>query len=277
MSFTQYLAGARAAFAEAGTQLVQYLPNVIGAVALVLGGWLLARLARYWVARLVRGLDRLVERWRVDGALRRVGVDRPVSDALGGLVFWTVLLFFVTAATEALGLPALTAWLTGVAYFVPRIVAAVLVLVAGLLAANFTRDVLTSATASAGLTYGPALGQIARAIILLVTALIAVNELGLDVTVITVILAVVLGAVLGAAALAFGLGARTAVSNIIGSHYLRQIARIGQTVRLGTVEGPIVAITATAVIIDATDGRVIVPAKAFSESMSTLLGAGTSA
>ncbi len=274
MRFPEYLAGARAAFGDAAARTAAYLPNVIGALALVAIGWVLARLAGYWVARLVRGLDRLATRWRVDGALQRIGLYRPVSDTLGRLVFWVVLLFFVTAATEALGLPALTAWLTGVAYFLPRVVAAALVLLAGLLAANVTRDVLASAATSAGLAYGPALGQIARAVVLLVTALIAINELGVDVTVITVTLAVVLAALLGAGALAFGLGARTAVSNIIGSHYLRQILRIGQMVRLDGVEGRIVAITATSVIIDGADGRIIVPAKRFSEATSVLLEAG---
>lgn len=274
MRFAEYLAGARASLEDAAVRTAAYLPNLIGALVLVAVGWVLARLAGYWVARLVRGLDRLATRWRIDGALRRIGLHRPVSDTLGRFVFWIVLLFFITAASEALGLPALTAWLTGVAFFLPRVVTAALILLAGLLAANITRDLLTSASASAGLAYGPALGQMAKTVILLIAALIAINELGVDVTVITVTLAVVLGALLGAGALAFGLGARTAVSNIIGSHYLRQIVRTGQTVRLGGVEGRVIAITATAVIIDGADGRVIVPAKRFSEATSILLEAG---
>jgi small-conductance mechanosensitive channel len=103
-----------------------------------------------------------------------------------------------------------------------------------------------------------------------VAILIAVNELGIDVTVLTVTLGVVLGATLGGMALAFGLGARTAVSNIIGSHYLRQIVRVGQTVRLGVVQGEVEAITPTAVVLRNGDGRVIVPAKEFNEVISTL-------
>jgi hypothetical protein len=92
--------------------------------------------------------------------------------------------------------------------------------------------------------------------------------------VLTVLLAVVLGAMLGGVALAFGFGARTAVSNIMGSHYLRQVYQVGQTVRLGAIQGEIVAITTTAVVIKAQDGRVVVPAKEFSEAPSTLLTIG---
>jgi small-conductance mechanosensitive channel len=111
-------------------------------------------------------------------------------------------------------------------------------------------------------------------VLLAVAVLVAVNGLGIDLTVLNVALGVVLGATFGGVALAFGLGARTAVSNIIGSHYLRQIVRVGQTVRLGAVQGEVEAITPTAVVLKNADGRVIVPAKEFSEAVSTLLRTG---
>jgi small-conductance mechanosensitive channel len=81
----------------------------------------------------------------------------------------------------------------------------------------------------------------------------------------------VIGAIIGAAALAFGLGSRTAVSNIIAAHYLRQIYRVGHTVKVGNVHGKILEITPTAVIIEESDGRVLVPAKEFSEGISVLI------
>jgi small-conductance mechanosensitive channel len=80
--------------------------------------------------------------------------------------------------------------------------------------------------------------------------------------------------VLGAFALAFGLGARAAVSNIIGAHYLRQTFEIGHVVRFGAIEGTVTAITSTAVIIRIPEGQVIVPAKQFSEEVSVLVTGG---
>jgi small-conductance mechanosensitive channel len=151
---------------------------------------------------------------------------------------------------------------------------AALVLLAGWLAANVVRNAVQAAANTAGVLYGPALAQIARVGIVLLAALIAINELGLDITILTMTVTVVLGAVVGGFALAFGLGARTAVSNIVGAHYLRQVARTGQTIRLGDVQGEIVAITATAVVLKHAEGRVIVPAKQFNETMSTLVSLG---
>ena len=160
------------------------------------------------------------------------------------------------------------------ALFLPRIAAALLVLLAGVLIANFARDTVRAASATAQVAYGEALAQVVRIVMLSVAVLIAVNELGIDVTILTVTLGVVLGATFGGVALAFGLGARTAVSNIIGSHYIRQLVRVGQTVRLGAVQGEIEAITPTSIVLKSPDGRVIIPAKQFSEAVSTLVAPG---
>jgi small-conductance mechanosensitive channel len=274
MNFAQFRAALEAAFRSIADTARAALPNLLGAAALLAGGWLLAGLLRRWSTRLTRRFDGLARRSTVEGALTRIGVQRPLSEVIGGFVFWIVFLFFVAAATEALGLAVLTTWLTGVAFFLPRIVAALLVLLVGILAANFARDAMVAASATANLAFGEALAQVVRVVMLAIAVLIAVNELGVDVTVLTVLLAVVLGAMLGGVALAFGFGARTAVSNIMGSHYLRQIYQVGQTVRLGAIQGEIVAITTTAVVIKAQEGRVIVPAKEFSEAPSTLLTMG---
>ena len=274
MNFATYGAALRATLASITDSARLVLPNLLGAVALLAGGWLAALLLRRVTVRLSRRFDGFARRSNVDGALQRLGVQRPLSDVIGGFVFWTVFLFFVAGATEAFGLPVLSTWLTGVAFFLPRIAAALLVLLAGVLVANFARDAVLAASATANVAYGDALAQVARAVMLSVAVLIAVNALGIDVTILTVILAVVLGATFGGVALAFGLGARTAVSNIIGSHYIRQLVHVGQVVRVGTVQGEVETITPTYVVLRNADGRVIVPAKEFNETATILVATG---
>jgi hypothetical protein len=274
MDVSSFGAALRATFANLTELGRVFLPNLLGGLGLLIGGWLLALLLQRLSVRLTRRFDALARRRHVDGALQRIGVQRALSEVIGGFVFWTVFLFFVAGATEAFGLPVLSTWLTGVAFFLPRIAAALLVLLAGILLANFARDAVQAASATANVAYGDALAHIVRMVLLSVAVLIAVNELGIDVTILTVALGVVLGATFGGVALAFGLGARTAASNIIGSHYVRQLIRVGQTVRVGMVQGEVEAITPTAVILKNADGRIIVPANTFNEAVSTLPIAG---
>lgn len=248
--------------------------NLLGAAALLALGWVLGLLMRAIVSRLLHALGRMVPGRLLRRGLPRPTIEREVSDIIGLIVFWAVVLFFVAAAANLLGLPVLGASLSGIGLYVPRILAAVLICVAGLVIGNLARDAATAAAAAAGTPFAPAIGQIVRAGILVAAGLIAVAELGIDITLLTAILSVTLLAVLGAFSLAFGLGARGAVSNIIGAHYVRQTFEVGQRVRIGDIEGTIAAITSTAVIMQAPGGQVVVPARLFSETTSMLVSGG---
>lgn len=263
---------------ESLSQLVAWLrihqANLLGAAALLLLGWLMAWLMRAVVSRLFRALGRIMPDRLLRHGIPRPGLKREVSDIVGLVVFWAVVLFFVAAAADLLGLPVLGASLASIGSYVPRIIAAALVMAAGLIIGNLARDASAAAAAAAGSPFALAIGQIIRAAILLAAGLIAVAELGIDITLLTAMLSVTLFAVLGAFALAFGLGAREAVSNIIGAHYVRQTFQAGQRVRVGDVEGTVVTITATAMIVQSEDGQVVIPAKLLQETIVVMTTPG---
>lgn len=263
---------------ESLTQFVAWLrihqANLLGAVALLLLGWLLAWLMRAVVSRLFRALGRIMPDRLLRHGIPRPGLKREVADIFGLIVFWAVVLFFVAAAADLLGLPVLGTSLAAIGSYVPRIIAAALVMAAGLIIGNLARDAAAAAAAAAGSPFALAIGQIVRAAILLAAGLIAVAELGIDITLLTAMLSVTLLAVLGAFALAFGLGAREAVSNIVGAHYVRQTFQTGQRVRVGEVEGTVVTITATSMILQSEEGQVVIPAKLLQETIAIMTTPG---
>jgi small-conductance mechanosensitive channel len=252
-------------------RIAQHFPNILGSFLLVLAGWLLARLLRAAIIRLSGRLDGLFRNQAKDDFLKRMGVERPASTVIGGIVFWLVFLVFFTAATETLGLPVLATWLSGVSYYLPRILVSALIILAGLFAGNLARDAIAATAGAAGLAYSELLGRAVYVIILLVAIVTGVDQLGIESRFLTLTITVVIATLIGGAALAFGLGSRTTVSNIIAAHYLRQIYRVGQTVRIRDVHGRIAEITPTAVILEGPEGRVLVPAKDFSEVVSVLI------
>jgi len=249
----------------------EHLPNILGSLLLILVGWLLARALRSTIIRLSGRLDGLVRKQATDDFLKRFGVERPASNVIGSIVFWLVFLVFFTAATETLGLPVLATWLSGVSYYLPRILVAALIILAGLLAGNLAREAISAAATTAGLNYGQLLGRAVYVIILLIAIVTAVDQLGIESRFLTLTITIVIAALIGGAALAFGLGSRTTVSNIIAAHYLRQVYRVGDDVKIGAVHGKIVEIRPTCVILEGLDSRVLVPAKDFSETASMLI------
>lgn len=259
-------------FREAWRNVAAFLPALVGAALLVLAGWLVGRLLSWVARRLVTALlARLAKRPSLQGAIESSGAATQVPNVIGTFVFWVVFVFFIAAAMETLGLPVVTASLSRVAYYLPNVLAALVIVFAGLIAGKVIGNAVARGAAGTGMALGPAIGGTVRGTVILVAVVVAMEQVGIQADILIVVVAVVVGAALLGAGLAFGLGARTAVSNIIASHYIAQIYRVGQTVRLAGVEGKIVQTTPTAVFVAARDGRVMIPANQFSEMTSVLV------
>ena len=271
MSYQQLLDDFGTLFLGFEQRAVMLLPRLAGALLILLVGLALAYLFRFLSRRLIGELHRLVPGERLQRNLRRLGMEARATQVVGRIVFWIVAIFFLTAATETLGLPVVTTWLGGIGTYLPRFLSAVLIALAGLIGGLFLRGLITTAASSAGLAYAATLGRLAQIAALLVGLLVAVEQAGLNLAFLTSTLLILFGAILFGGALAFALGARTSVANILASHYVQKTYRIGHRVRIGDTEGEIVQITPTAVILEAAEGRVTVPAKRFDEAVSVLL------
>lgn len=265
------------AIGRVALKVLEYLPSIFGALALLLIGWLIASLLRAALTKLTESIltrlsrQRLASNRAVQSATRHSRTWQTTPAVVGGIVFWTVLLFFLAAAVEALGLSAVSNVVSQITAYLPHVLAGVLILLVGLWVGEFVRLLLSRAAANAQLVYGDLLARFAQVLIVLVMAIIAIEELGVDSKVLVTILAIVFATTFGAAALAFGLGAQGAVSNIIAARYARRAYTPGDVVRIGEFEGPIIEITETSVMLDTRNGRVLVPARHFTEDTSVLV------
>ena len=145
----------------------------------------------------------------------------------------------------------------------------------GFIVSSLVRDLVTSALASAGLSHGELLGRTTQVIILFITIIIGMDQIGIDIAFLSVVVSIILGTMFGGIALAFGLGARTHVSNIIAANQLQQIYQVGDRVRIDDIDGRIRDITVSRVIIETETGSVDVPAKLFDEQITIITEKGS--
>ena len=150
-------------------------------------------------------------------------------------------------------------------------IAAILIIFAAIVAGNFISGIIISFTSRVGISYGKTLGGIARHLILFVAIIIAIDQVGIEVTFLINTIDIILAAVLFGAALAFGLGARTSVSNILAAFYVRKMYKVGDQIQIGKVKGVITKIDFTVVSLDSEMGQVFIPAKEFNETTSFLI------
>jgi hypothetical protein len=250
----------------AATGLTQ--STVVAVLILLVGlvaGAVFGRLARRMVARSARWIGSLQP-----GAMSLPHFDR-VEKAVGRAVYWLVVVCAVMAATETLGLPVVTAWLSGVATFLPRVAVAILIVALGTVAARVTRHVVTSTAGAANVTSAERLGRVTELALLLGTALVAIEQLGIEISFLKATLLILLGGMLLGGALAFGFGGRDLVANILSAHYVHRLYQVGQVVQIDGVEGRIVRIAETSVILECPEGDVSIPARRFADMRSTLI------
>lgn len=254
------------------TQVLAYLPRIGAAILVLLLGWLLARVLRSLVINAIGRFDQFWQRFR---GLENLRVRNPPSRVVGELLFWLLILIFITLATEILGLGVFGIWLKEIVTYFPLVIAGLLIMLAGYVLGAVARDLITSAAASANLAQGELLGRMAQIIILFITIIIGVDQIGIDIVFLSVLVGIVLASMLGGIALAFGLGARTHVSNIIAANQLRQIYQVGDKVRIGNIEGLIVDIRMSRVLVETDVGSVDVPAKLFDEEVTIITEKGS--
>ncbi len=264
--------GLTAAVTASLSQLLAFLPTIILAAMLLGLGYLLARVVSIATIRFLQfiGFDRMLNRTAVQTLLERSGTKRKVSELLGMIGFWIIFLVFLIKASDTLGLTMASDALTGLANYIPKIMIAVLILILGLLAANFVRELITMTCSSAGMTHGTMVAQAVYVAVVLLIVVTAIDALGIDTALLNSTIVILLAGLIGGAALSFGLGSRNAVANLIAAHYLSPVVRIGMTVKIGETQGTVVAVTPISVVVETKEGRVIIPASQFSESTAVI-------
>ena len=258
---------------EASVSLfMTFLPKTLGALLLLGLGIVLGKIIGAGLTRILEmiGLDRLLSGTGLLSLLQKTGSKRSISQIVGLLSFWLVFLLFLISAAEALNLALLSETLTALVHYLPKIGMATLILVLGLLATNFVRDIISVACDSSGIQQGTIIAQtvyIAATLLVIVTA---INELGIDTSLLNQIIVLVIAGLIAGSALSFGFGSRSAVKNLIAAHYIQPVVRIGEKIQIGNYSGTVTAVTPMIVILQTERGRVVIPAAQFTEVTSVI-------
>lgn len=253
--------------------LMAAVPAVLAAAGLLIAGWLLATLFRFLAKKLVAAVVARVNTGsKLAHGLRGSRIEQDAPPIIGGFVYWVVFLFFAASAMEKLPLPVATELLQSLAYYLPKVLLAVVVLFIGLGAGSLANEWLTNALTAVGVEYGAAIGRVAQVGMLVAALIVGAQQAGVDSGFFTAILTVVIGAILGGMALAFGLGSGPIVSNIMASHYAAKAYRVGDVVRIADIEGTIREINSSSIILDGPEGEVHLPARTYAEQVSVIRG-----
>ena len=191
-------------------QIGAFLPRLLVAVVVVIGGWLLAKVARFALIKALRAINFpvLTERSGMDNFLRQGGMAGDTTSIFGLLAYWLVILAALLIAFNGLGLTYITDLLGRVVWFVPNVFVALLVLAFGAYFARFIRDTVTTYGRNVKLQDASLLGRLAQYAVLAFVVLIALDQIRVGGDIIRESFLILLAGVVFGIALAFGLGGR---------------------------------------------------------------------
>jgi hypothetical protein len=197
--------------------VVNFLPNLVIALIIFAIGWVLAALIEKLVENIFRAL-------KIDSALKSAGLEEVVKRAghnmnsgvfVGALVKWFVVVVFLMASFDVLGLSQVNSFLRDVVNYLPTVIVAVLILMVAVVVANAMQRVVVASARAAHVKAAELLGRITKWAIWIFALLTALFNLGVAPALIqTVVMAVFAGGAL-AIGLAFGLGGKEVAQRIL--------------------------------------------------------------
>ncbi|MDQ6819810.1 MAG: hypothetical protein M3076_05630 [Actinomycetota bacterium] len=208
--------------------LLGFIPNLIGFLVILIVGFLIARVVKGIVTKLLRKakLDDALHSGQSGQYVEKVSPGASPSALIGGVVFWLIFLFVLSAAIGALKIPAVTAFMNQVLSYLPNVIAAIIIFViagaiataVGGLVAKLMGDTPT----------GKVIATAVPALIMAIAVFMVLNQLHIATSIVTITYAALIGAVALGSALAFGLGGREVAGKMLSDAYQKGQQQKGQ-------------------------------------------------
>ena len=199
------------------TKIMAYLPVLLGALLILIVGWIVAKIIRSIVnggLKLVR-FDALADKAGISEVLRKGELKITARQVVSSLVYWLIIIMVLVMAANALGLPKASDILSNLFAYVPKVIAALLVLVVAMFLASFVSGIVRIAANNAKLPKPEMLAGISKWAIIIFAVTISLAQLDIAPLLVTTTFNIILGGIVLALALAFGLGGKDAAARYL--------------------------------------------------------------
>ncbi len=191
-------------------QLVQFVPKLLAVVVILFFGWLVAKLVRLTVKRLLElsHFDKFAKKSGLEAFVNSGSLNVTLSGVISQVVYWLVIILFITTGASTLGLSEVAGLLQQLAGYLPRIILAIIVIIFGTLLARFVNRLIFAWLHSIKFSAALTVSTSAEYGIQILAIFVALEQLGIGTQLIHSLFVIVFGAIFLALALAFGLGGK---------------------------------------------------------------------
>ncbi|WP_101756808.1 mechanosensitive ion channel [Oceanicoccus sp. KOV_DT_Chl] len=246
------------------TSYLNQYPEII-AICVAVFGFVAAGVVAGWFETLLNLLDRGV---RSISPLRadQLATATP-RGVISKVVYYATLIFFLLLAIRILGILALSEWLDVVLSFIPQILLGGFIIIAGYLLGLLVYSVVSNLLHPG---QSKLLPRLAQSIVVITAVMTGLEQMNIDVSFVTNVIVILLATSLGGLSLAFAMGSKNLVANLVARRGLAHLS-VGDTIEVGDARGVIIEFTATGVALECEAGVTHIPAARFLEADVTVI------
>lgn len=198
-------------------EIARAVPQIIGALLILLIGWLIAKLVKRIFVKLLKlvKLNYLTEKSGIEKFLKEGGVKITAVDLIASLVYWIMMLIVIMAALNTLQLTSAKELFSQIILYIPNIIVSIIVLLLGLYVAKFVSQAIAVALKNMNDKSSHLIEKIAYYAIIVLTIFIVLSQLNIAENIVTIAFLLIFGAFCLAFGLAFGLGGKDYAADLL--------------------------------------------------------------
>ena len=195
---------------EALSSVVNFIPHLISALIILFIGWIIARIVKTILIKLLKALkfNSIADKVGINPTLAKAGLKSDAAGWMGKLAYWIIMFTTLTLFFSKLGLPEVSGLLQQVVAYIPKLIVGCMLLIIGMYAADFLRDLVTATLKGGGFESPNLVGNITYGGVMFLVVSIVLNTIGVGTEIVNTLVTSVLGGISIATAIAFGLGGR---------------------------------------------------------------------
>lgn len=265
---TEYKDIAMSSVSSMTNEISKVLPNVLYAIIVLILGWLLTKI----VVKIITKVLKLAKADKLDDKINEIELlgDKKMNfdiiKIVAKFVKWFMYIIILVIISDILNLTIISEEIGSLLSYLPKLFSALVIFTLGLLFANFLKKAIQSFFESMDLSGSKVISRIVFIIILVFVSVTALNQAGIDTNIITSNVTLILASLLLAFSIAFGLGAREIVADLLRTFYARKTYEIGQKIIYKDTTYEVVSIDHILVKLKGEKETLIVPIRDIIES-----------
>jgi hypothetical protein len=204
-------------FSFAWQRIVEFLPNFLAAIIVFIVGWFVAVWIKKLIVKILEALklDRIFERSGWKEALEKAEIKVSVSDFFGEIIKWILVIVFLMASVEIVGLTQFSEFLGKILTWLPNLVVAVIIFIVAVVASDILGKIIKASAKKIGTGYVGIVEGIVKVSIYVFAIFAILLQLGIARELVNAIIYGVIFALSLGFGLAFGLGGKDTVAKFI--------------------------------------------------------------